>query len=127
MLKLLKDITRTNCPDCGVNPAEYHLLNCDIERCPKCNSQLISCGCFTVDVNENDFKWDIEKLNGIRRKKWTGVAYEKEMRYCEDNNLWVKWTKNGWEATSAIDPNRIHDINTATEQMTYLDYKRYEN
>lgn len=33
------------CGDCGVEKGELHILGCDIERCPKCNKQLISCKC----------------------------------------------------------------------------------
>jgi len=33
------------CGDCGKATGENHLINCDIERCPKCKGQLITCGC----------------------------------------------------------------------------------
>jgi len=31
------------CPDCGVEQGRYHLLGCDQEQCPKCETQLLSC------------------------------------------------------------------------------------
>ena len=36
------------CHDCGIinKQGNYHHLGCDIERCPKCKGQLISCGCW---------------------------------------------------------------------------------
>lgn len=34
------------CHDCNVGVGQYHHLGCDMERCPICGSQLISCGCF---------------------------------------------------------------------------------
>jgi hypothetical protein len=35
----------THCPDCGVSPGTNHSDGCDIEQCPYCGYQLISCPC----------------------------------------------------------------------------------
>jgi hypothetical protein len=33
------------CGDCGVAPGGVHHLGCDLEDCPACGRQLITCGC----------------------------------------------------------------------------------
>lgn len=37
----------TYCHDCGILNKEgnIHHFGCDVERCPKCRKQLISCSC----------------------------------------------------------------------------------
>ena len=33
------------CHDCHVIKGELHVLGCDVERCPACHEQLLTCDC----------------------------------------------------------------------------------
>lgn len=37
---------RHTCHDCGIQEGEFHSQGCDMERCPFCGGQLISCDCW---------------------------------------------------------------------------------
>jgi len=36
---------RAPCDECAVVRGELHVPGCDLERCPACRGQAISCGC----------------------------------------------------------------------------------
>ena len=52
-----------SCGDCGCKIGEQHLTMCDIERCPCCGYQLISCNCGCIyEVDENISNEKLKKL-----------------------------------------------------------------
>lgn len=82
------------CPDCGVNPGEYHKNYCDVERCPDCGGQYISCGC--EDEPKKRFKW-----SGV----WPGVSE------CIEFGWYAKFSGQGWVRCSKDDPGARADLN----------------
>ena len=50
------------CGDCGVQRHGFHHYGCDLEPCPRCRRQLLSCGC--GDDPEDDDLVDIVAVAG---------------------------------------------------------------
>lgn len=41
---------KSPCHDCAVIKGEFHVPDCDVEECPSCGGQLISCDCSFDDI-----------------------------------------------------------------------------
>ena len=39
------DEKEERCHDCNARAGDYHMPGCDVEECPFCHEQLISCNC----------------------------------------------------------------------------------
>lgn len=50
--EVISKATHGNCHDCNVAWGGFHHPGCDMEVCPKCSGQLISCGC--IDEEPED-------------------------------------------------------------------------
>lgn len=53
------------CHDCGVVKGMFHMDGCDVEACPRCFGQLLSCGCMW---GEGPAESDIEPLEAQVKK-----------------------------------------------------------
>jgi hypothetical protein len=53
------------CHDCGAKEGELHELGCDMERCPVCNIQAISCYKHCVNGEDGSLKPEFENAKRI--------------------------------------------------------------
>jgi hypothetical protein len=51
------------CGDCGVEPGGFHHLGCDLQRCPRCQRQLLSCGCPFDELGGAEEDGEVEPLD----------------------------------------------------------------
>lgn len=75
------------CHDCGAVEGQYHQFGCDMERCPFCGRQLISCDCcyklLSIDVSEGTWAYS----NGL-----TNEQEEEFIKMCEEEGR-IPWVQ----------------------------------
>ena len=69
--------TGDRCGDCGVNRGGWHHPGCDLQKCPACGRQLISCGCWFDEDGPDESLSQAEPLgvdgNGqLIERAWLG-------------------------------------------------------
>ena len=69
---LYYDQPKSICGDCGVGIDNYHKRGCDIEKCPSCKGQLITCDCQPIYMVNDE---EIEDANYI---KYLTIKQQKE-------------------------------------------------
>ena len=83
----------TICHDCDAKEGEFHQFGCDMERCPFCGGQLVSCGCMYIklgyDYQPKTYNHDTGQMeghptNGLPKDVYQkGVSDEEWQRYQE--------------------------------------------
>lgn len=103
-----------NCLDCGVKPGERHRHGCDVQRCPFCGSQLLTCNCvYKVNGMDPDYleEQHPEIYNeGATEEMWAkfDVEVEKKGGYELWDGEWpgvAECRKRGWYAQDGHGPN----------------------
>ena len=114
------------CPDCGVKPGKLHVLCCDVEQCPRCGGQAISCPCI-YEVNGMDMETLETEHSDIytggpsdemldvwneawehRCLPWTGVW--PGQAECFEFGWYSRKTSSGWKACSKGDVGAGPDL-----------------
>jgi hypothetical protein len=86
------DLTR-NCHDCGVEYGELHKLGCDMERCPKCKQQLISCNCSVSDTNGSTIAQNNTETVSSNDENSLWAGFIKSFRVIDSDADWLHWKR----------------------------------
>lgn len=93
------------CPDCGAEIGQLHAPTCDVEQCPYCGHQLLSCCCDGLGIGEVPAD-DRMPWSG----RWPGEAECEEFGWFAELVAGSGWKSvEGKPGPSAIpDLNRLH-------------------
>jgi hypothetical protein len=93
------------CPECGAATGELHELGCDVEQCPYCGGQFISCDCRRRAPMDDRLPW---------AGHWPGAAE------CREFGWYAKlFPGRGWVPCAAGEPGAAEDLNRLHTQAVW--------
>lgn len=93
------------CYDCGVQPGELHKRGCDIEQCPDCGNQFISCDCEGhITMPRLPWEGDFPGTLACREFGW----YAKKLP-----------GEKGWQQCDGSDPQAREDLNRLADEAIW--------
>ncbi len=130
---------------CGAKESKLHIPGCDMEQCPRCGWQAISCNCI-YEVNRMDVA-DLEEQHpwvykngptpemyakfdaqwGNRRIPWSGECWGKAE--CREFGWYSMWIEDkGWQPCGQDAPGAGEDLNrlASGEARWNAETQRYE-
>jgi ppGpp synthetase/RelA/SpoT-type nucleotidyltranferase len=68
---------RYYCHDCHAEIGQYHVSGCDVEECPKCGHQSISCDCDDEGIDDNSFNFKRHREQAIAEYAPKRLLYDR--------------------------------------------------
>jgi len=98
-------IVSARCPDCAAQPGMLHKLGCDVEKCPECGWQYISCDCPAEETTAPRLLWSGE---------WPGI------RECREFGWYSKLVSGrGWVSCDKSEPGASESLNRLAVDATW--------
>ena len=72
----------SRCHDCKAEEGQYHEFGCDMETCPFCGGQLLSCDCCYKQLRLQDYYTNGDKYHGLTKDVYeNGLSQEQEKEW----------------------------------------------
>lgn len=127
-----------NCGDCGAKPGQFHTPGCDMERCPMCGGQSISCHCIYVENGMDPDRLEethpeiyvggpTKEMEAVWDAKWAAKRIPWSGEYpgsaeCREYGFWCVGPP--WVSVPAGTPGATEDLNRLYGRETVWDVEK---